>query len=824
MNRSSAIRPLAAGLLSACAGLFVLAAPAAAQLAVGPPRLLPGDAVRAPAVEQQELPAIAAGDGTYLAVWQERRTVLGALPLNGDAPFSMRLGNARDVYAARIAADGSLLDPEPLVISNAGHNQTRPAVAWNGSHWLVVYARQRPAEFSLHRDLVAVRVSAAGGVVDPQPIVIRSQQAAGQALEGAAVASDGDGWAVVWNEFNDAGVRGVHGARVSASGVLLDPAGVALFYDMFNSYASDVAIGWGGGRYLVVWSQGDGQLDALRLDGGLRPLDPAPFHIDGGGAGVPSVASDGSGFLVAFLDAVNVNQSRVAAARVTGGGSVLDPAGLSLTEPQFTLMAASAAWDGTDYVVAYPRTPAASSFVFDVYSRRVGTGGTVGPEVPVAAAAGSLELPEVASLGDGSAEVVWTAHGAGAAASGADVVGAAVAGDGTVGAPVDISAGLPRQTRSRVAAHPSGQLMVYLSETSGGSRVLAQRLTAAGLPLGGPVEIARGGESQLGHPDLAWNGASYLAVWQASGGVFGRRLAADGTPLGPPHILLAGHTLPSVGALGGDFLVAGVELHFFHEPQSWLGVARVSGADGQPIDLEPALVRGGFELESRTVALGGRWLVVWESQARHDTSSSSIRAAFVGADGVPETPFLVDGSGTGDDPDVALSGDGGEALVVWHGTPGDGTAVFARRVAADGTLPGGRIDVADAAHDQVTPAVAWDGTGYQVAWVDYRALTGLEQLRGDLWAARVAADGTVLDPGGGVQVTSGPLPEELPELFGATGVAGGAVVAYAGFPQPPETYRLVLRGLGAASGLGMLFADDFESGDLGAWTQAVGAP
>jgi hypothetical protein len=251
-------------------------------------------------------------------------------------------------------------------------------------------------------------------------------------------------------------------------------------------------------------------------------------------------------------------------------------------------------------------------------------------------------------------------------------------------------------------------------------------------------------------------------------------------------------------------------------------VVRVA-ADGTVLDAAPALVRAGFERNSRIDALGGRWLVVWESQVRHDNSASRTRGAFVDADGVPGSPFIFDGSFSEDDPDLALSGDGSEVLVVWSDSGGtDGLRIEGRRLAADGTFLGPVFDVADPPGSRFGPAVAWDGDGWTVGWTELRRLVNpLDEARGDVYAGRVAADGTALDPDG-VPVATELLGEKQPELLPSPGLAGGATIAYTGLPTPPETYRIVLRGLGtAAAGTGGLFADDFESGDTSAWSAAV---
>ena len=97
--------------------------------------------------------------------------------------------------------------------------------------------------------------------------------------------------------------------------------------------------------------------------------------------------------------------------------------------------------------------------------------------------------------------------------------------------------------------------------------------------------------------------------------------------------------------------------------------------------------------------------------------------------------------------------------------------------------------------EQRFPAVAHDGTQFVVAWVDYRSNEGIEQLRGDVWAMRVAEDGTLLDPSGGLQLTATELPEDLPDVTSAGGLGLVAYSALGGAGSVAEIQRLTYRNL-----------------------------
>src|SRR5215213_9894995 len=83
------------------------------------PFQLPGDAIPAVAAGAQELPEIARGGNGSLVVWADTRSVLaGSFSGAGAGPFTgPGLGTMNDIFAARLDADGNVVDTSPLVVS-----------------------------------------------------------------------------------------------------------------------------------------------------------------------------------------------------------------------------------------------------------------------------------------------------------------------------------------------------------------------------------------------------------------------------------------------------------------------------------------------------------------------------------------------------------------------------------------------------------------------------------------------------------------------------------------------------------------------------------
>ena len=75
-----------------------------------------------------------------------------------------RGGTGQDLYGARVSKDGVVLGSAPIVISAAAGDEADAAVAFDGTNYLVVWQDQRG---STGRDIYAARVSPDGTVLDP---------------------------------------------------------------------------------------------------------------------------------------------------------------------------------------------------------------------------------------------------------------------------------------------------------------------------------------------------------------------------------------------------------------------------------------------------------------------------------------------------------------------------------------------------------------------------------------------------------------------------------------------------------------------------------
>lgn len=172
---------------------------------------------------------IACGNGLDLVVWQD-----------------LRSRQRWEIYGARLRSDGTVLDPQGIPIATGKRNARHPQVAWSGKNFLVVWMEENEGR---GWDVAGVRVSPQGKVVDRDRILI-AKTPGDQAHP--ALAWGKDQYLVVWMDHPPGISPKISGARVSASGKVLDPEGLVL--SPSSRDPSFPAVAWGKEGFMVVWA------------------------------------------------------------------------------------------------------------------------------------------------------------------------------------------------------------------------------------------------------------------------------------------------------------------------------------------------------------------------------------------------------------------------------------------------------------------------------------------------------------------------------------------------------------------------------------------
>src|SRR5262249_33001973 len=146
-------------------------------------------------------------DGTnYLVLWRDQRTP-----------------GAEAIYGARVTQTGAVLDGTGIAISTGALDGSFPAVAFDGTNYLVAWATQSGV-------IRATSVSPAGTVLDPGGIAISPP---GLYSLTPTISFDGTNYLVAWTDdyldpLTSDEYFTILGARVSPAGTVLDPDSIVI--------------------------------------------------------------------------------------------------------------------------------------------------------------------------------------------------------------------------------------------------------------------------------------------------------------------------------------------------------------------------------------------------------------------------------------------------------------------------------------------------------------------------------------------------------------------------------------------------------------------
>ena len=597
-----------------------------------------------------------------------------------------------DVYAIRVSPQGQLVDSAPFVITSASGDDLHASVAFLPGQYLVTWERSSAAGSFIF----GARVTPAGAVLDPTPIVI--SQAASDRGHPSVTAGAAD-FFVAWQDFRNV-ARQTFGARVSPAGVVRDPAGLAVSPPAARTQPPSV--GFDGTRFWVSWALEDrSAIDAVRLeaDGTLTDATPLRVHAQGGSHQDPVITCGSGQCAVAWTDLPEVYAARLSAAGVllTSAASPLD---LGPTENLGTT--------GNEF----PRSSPGLAFTGSVF------------------VAGLLS------------KCVPQANGC--------------RGFGVVAQPFALDAPAtplpPRQrvsTAANVQLTPSlafngaSTLLAWVDDRRDELDIYASRVDGSGAPLGTTaIAVSTASEQQL-EPRVAALGSDFLVVWSdrrggASYDIFGARVSGSGVLLDPTGIAIStaagDQRAPCVASDGIGWFIAWSDTRTGATPQ--LYGARLS-ATGTLLDL------AGFPLVTSTAQLGEpalafdgtRYLLAWSEIT---ATTSSIQASRLGSAGARlDTPPLQLGAG-GRVPAVASTRDG--FLVAWRAATGTGTAVSATRVGASGAVSTPTLLASSPIASGAAPALTSDGTNFLALW-EQPLTAGTAELR----ARQLSGAGALLD-------------------------------------------------------------------------------
>jgi len=743
-----------------------LAEEAAPSDSVAPAFHVGGDVDLFPAVEYQVDAAIAFDGANYLVVWSDYRSK-----------------SSYDIFGARVATDGSIVDEGGFIISAAAGYQESPAVAFDGTNYLVVWTDMRGGSDGIY----ASRVDPAGNVLDPDGVVICAEAGAqadaaiafgdstyfvvwtdsrdaneniygarvdtgvnvldsgGSAIctdpeqqRYADVSANGVGWLVVWQDRRNTQLD-VYGARVSAGGAVLDPGGIAV-----ASTSGDEAypaVTYNGIECLVIWDEDRGatshDIMGTRVDTTGMILDPAGIAVcdDADYQGYPAAGTDGSDYLAVWHDSRNGPTWDVYAARIDSAGALIDTTALPVRVDMSQQFGLALAFDGSNWLIAWHDSKNEHK---DIFGTRLSSGGSVVDPAPLPISISSVDQAEPAIAFDGTNYlIVWHEWREGTLY---DIRATRVSPAGTVLDP----AGIGLCTHSSDALYPAvafdgaNYLVTWEDYRNGAADIYAVRVSPAGTVLSPGIFPVSTASDRQERPAVAFNGMLYLVVWQdsRSGGfdIFGARVSTSGSVAEPWGL-------------------------------------RISEALRDQV--RPAVASDGYY-----------FFAVWEDARNVYDDIYGARIAQSGAVfdtlGIP----IASASLAQEHPDVVFDGD--RYAVAWQDKRSNADYdIYVSRVDTDGLVldPAGII-VCGAAGDQSEPSIAYNRRGYVLIWQDGRG-----PADDDIYAAHVDTSGAVTDPGG-FEVSGADNNQSTPDLCSNT--VGVVLMAYSSFMADPGygSYRI----------------------------------
>ncbi|MBI3818328.1 MAG: hypothetical protein HY286_06515 [Planctomycetes bacterium] len=427
----------------------------------------------------------------------------------------------------------------------------------NGNEYFLAWMRENIYYTS---DVVGVRIDASLNIIGNPMITISGSSPSAYHID-PRVVWDGSQWVVAWLTN---GSQSALAARVSSTGIVLDPGGVAL-PDGSPNYLYEPAIGaLPGGGALYAWHD-------IRYAGtSLYDVFGIPFN----GTGVsgvercysvgsealrsPRVAPGLNQYLVTFRADLS-NASRVMAQRVDSFGNPLDEEPIEVAASTHPYMySGGAAWNGSVYLVVWT-----DGLLGATYARRMLPDGSWMDLNPIFVFLGGEA--DVAALG---ADFLVTGLHAPSNPQFIGSYGARVRGsDGVVLDNPPLSIGQSYATRSRVVVLGGKWLVVterHFTHNSNQSNVIFHFVTASGVVSSEFIAANSINIQDWGSIDVASSDSSALIVCQSGSNwtntdVYARRVLPDGSMPAPLFNITGsvglGQSKATVAWTGSEYVV-----------------------------------------------------------------------------------------------------------------------------------------------------------------------------------------------------------------------------------------------------------------------------
>jgi hypothetical protein len=311
--------------------------------------------------------SVSAFDGTnYLIVWNDYHY--------GDTSnIYFNQSDYSDVNGVRVSGTGVVLNDAAIEIASAPLDQVNPSIGFDGANYLVVW--EDDSAFSYNCELGRIkgtRINSNGVIMDTLGILIAAPY-----YDHPSISFDGTNYLVVYYKWG----QDIACRRVSPSGVVIDLADIVIATGQYPSVGGHAGVAFDGSNFLITWTYCGIGIYGVRVSPSGIVIDPIPIEISDTTylQTSPAIAFDGANYLVVWEDWRNstgqYGSCDIYGARVSPGGSVLDPQGIPICTAFNDQECPDVGFDGTNYVVVWQDLRDTTSY--NIYGAKVSPAGNV---------------------------------------------------------------------------------------------------------------------------------------------------------------------------------------------------------------------------------------------------------------------------------------------------------------------------------------------------------------------------------------------------------------------------------------------------------------
>jgi hypothetical protein len=720
----------------------------------------------------QTSPSVAFNGTVYLVVWTDNRNLLD-----------------NDIYGARLDASGILLDETGIIICSAPGSQKNPSVASNNDIFLVTWEDERNADQS-GVDIYGTRVKGDGTVLNPAGIVISD---AVDLQEVPKIASVDENFFVVWSDHRTGTNNDIYGTFVTSAGNLSHADGLAICTQTSWQGYPDVCVD--ATRYFLVWADQRGF--SKDIYGTFIKTDGTVSHTNGLGLitvfnnqNYPSVVWGGTQFYIAWEEVQASSNTMVYGSRISASGAVLDAGGVVIgSSSDYSCQEPHAAFDGNNFCVTY--SVRVGDFVddYNVVASRINDAGEVlDPDgFIISDRTGIQKAPAILFDGE-NYMLAWQDNHIGndqINAAFIDVAGVVSPAEG-----FEVTRGFNNQIFGDVAFDGTNYMAVWCDTRNEiNMNIFAARINDQGLVLDPQAIAMTTGEEDCFDPAIAFNGNSFLVVWDKGSDIFGARLSTAGALLDPEGFVIYqddfSQNKPAIASDGQNWMVIWEDSRnttLEKESDIYGAVVTPDGTVLQPQSI-PILVYTLDQINPDITYDNTNYIAVWQDYRAGIAGTPNLYGTRIAPDGTVldnnGAGIVVDETSPMTDPAIAF--DGTNLMVCWTGGFYPEYNIkgirFSKDLAVQDPQP---LTLSTGSDNQHNVSIAFNSEIYMILWMEY-----FEGLTYRISMAKVATDGTIAEtgvfsePDGHLSypvIVKGPLKQVLGIFSAFTDSIGGSSV------------------------------------------------